>query len=402
MNMRVSNYSRFSGAVQSLQERQVDLSKAQTQLTTGKRISAPSDDPTGAARVERAYTQQQRIASEQRSVGLSRASVAQVESALAQVGDTLLQAREQVAAGGNGSYSGSERKALASHLKQLRAELLAVANQPDGAGGYLFGGQGTNSLPFLDGPTGVAFAGTGGTGQLSASEQMPTSVDGGALWLSIRSGNGVFETDGARDATTGKYTNLGSGYIAEGGIADPSALTGGSYDITFSVAAGVTTYTVAPSGQTGTYSSGATITVDGMALKFAGAPADGDVFTVRPSTVDMNPFKALDRAIAVLDDPTANAGAVAQAVSNGVRDLDHAITNFQGARSVAGATLTRLDSIDSRNQDRDLWAKSVQSEVEDLDMVQAISDFQNKQTSYQAALQSYTMVQRMSLFDYLK
>jgi flagellar hook-associated protein 3 FlgL len=35
-------------------------------------------------------------------------------------------------------------------------------------------------------------------------------------------------------------------------------------------------------------------------------------------------------------------------------------------------------------------------------MVQAVSDFQNKQNSYSAALQSYSMVQRMSLFDYLK
>jgi flagellar hook-associated protein 3 FlgL len=35
-------------------------------------------------------------------------------------------------------------------------------------------------------------------------------------------------------------------------------------------------------------------------------------------------------------------------------------------------------------------------------MVKAVSDFQNQQTSYQAALQSYAMVQKMSLFDYLK
>ncbi len=72
------------------------------------------------------------------------------------------------------------------------------------------------------------------------------------------------------------------------------------------------------------------------------------------------------------------------------------------ARSVAGAALSRLDAIQARNEDRDLWAKSVQSDAEDLDMVQAVSDFQNRQTSYQAALQSYAMVQRMSLFDYLK
>ena len=34
-------------------------------------------------------------------------------------------------------------------------------------------------------------------------------------------------------------------------------------------------------------------------------------------------------------------------------------------------------------------------------VVQAISEFQNKQSSYDAALKTYSMVQRMSLFQYL-
>jgi flagellar hook-associated protein 3 FlgL len=34
-------------------------------------------------------------------------------------------------------------------------------------------------------------------------------------------------------------------------------------------------------------------------------------------------------------------------------------------------------------------------------MVQAISSFQNQQTGYDAALKSYSMVQRISLFQYL-
>ena len=34
-------------------------------------------------------------------------------------------------------------------------------------------------------------------------------------------------------------------------------------------------------------------------------------------------------------------------------------------------------------------------------MVQGISDFSTKQTAYQAALQSYSMVRKISLFDYI-
>ncbi|WP_395698993.1 flagellar hook-associated protein FlgL [Aquabacterium sp.] len=395
MSFRVSNVSRYASALDTLQQRQAELSKAQMQMTAGKRVNVPSDDPTAAARAERAFISQQRITAEQRAVSVSRNAMTLVESSLGQATDLLQSSRETLISAGNASYSPAERKALAVQLQQLRGQLLAVANQTDGAGGYIFGGQGTTSQPFLDSPSGVTFAGTGGQGQLSVNEQMPTSVDGQQVWLSVRSGNGVYETDAAP-------TNTGSAYIAPGGIADPSLLTGGNYDITFSVAAGVTSYTVNPTGQTGTYQDGGTITVDGMSLKLAGKPADGDQFTIKPSTVGLDPFEALDRAIAVLNNPNANAGAVAQAVSNGVRDVDQVMSQFSAARSVAGATLSRLDSIDTRNQDRDLWAKSVQSDAEDLDMVQAVSDFQNKQTSYQAALQSYSMVQKLSLFDYIK
>ena len=47
-------------------------------------------------------------------------------------------------------------------------------------------------------------------------------------------------------------------------------------------------------------------------------------------------------------------------------------------------------------------AQRDRSTAEDLDMVEAISDFQGKQTGYDAALKTYSMVQRMTLFDYMK
>ena len=45
--------------------------------------------------------------------------------------------------------------------------------------------------------------------------------------------------------------------------------------------------------------------------------------------------------------------------------------------------------------------KTEQSNLEDLDMIQGISDFQAKQTGLQVALQSYAQVQRLSLFQFL-
>ena len=60
-----------------------------------------------------------------------------------------------VLAAGNPSYSDAERADLAQTLRGLRDQLLSVANRGDGAGGYLFGGQGTSEPPFVDAPGGV-------------------------------------------------------------------------------------------------------------------------------------------------------------------------------------------------------------------------------------------------------
>lgn len=398
--MRVSTANRYETAVDSLQRRQRDMTESQLQMTNGKRVNKPSDDPTAAARAERAYVAQQRIVSNQRSVSASRDAMTLAESALGQAGEVMQSARDVIVAAGNGSYSPGERAAQAAQLSQYRDQLLALANQGNGAGGYLFGGQGATALPFLDTPDGVQPAGSGGQIQLSATEQLPTTVDGQAIWLTARSGNGVFETN----ATPG---NTGSGWINAGSVTTPGDITGAGYSIQFAGSGAGSTFSVLRDGAPTAlvdqpYNAGSAITVDGMTLHIKGAPADGDSFTIRPATPTLDPFNALDKAIAVLKTPSANPGQVAQAVNSGLRDLDAVMGQMQAARAAAGSALTGLDAMDNRNQDRNLWAKSVQADAEDLDMVQAISDFKNQQTGYQAALQSYASVQRMSLFDYIK
>lgn len=400
MTIRISSANRFDSTIASMQQRQSDLTQAQLQLSSGKRITQPSDDPTGAARAERAYVAQQRIDGLQRSVATSRSAMSLAEAALGSANDILQSSRETLIAAGNGGYGPGERAALVSQLQQFRSQLLSVANQTDGAGGYIFGGQGTTGEPFVDAVGGVSFAGTAGQAGLSAVEQIPTTVDGQAIWLNARTGNGVFQSAAAA-------SNTGKGWIDAGGVSNPAALTGSRYDIVFSVSAGSTTYSVlkdgAPTAVAGAaYRSGSAITIDGQSLHISGQPADTDRFSLTPSTPTQDPFTALTNAIASLGNPSANSGQLSQAMSNGLRDIDAVMSQVQTARSQSGAALTRLDQMEQRNRDKSLWAKTVQSNAEDVDMVQAVSEFQGKQTSYSAALQSYALVQRMSLFDYLK
>lgn len=396
--MRVSTANTYDTAVDQLQRRQQTMSESQLELTTGKRINRSSDDPAGAARAERMLAAERRNDASLRAVDASRNAMTLTESALGDANDLLQQAREALVAAGNGSYSDAERRIQAQQLKEIRAQLFTVANRADGASGFIFGGQGSATPPFIDTPTGVVFQGLGGQGNVSAGEPLPMTLDGQATWLQARRGNGVFETRA--------ITQNGTAAIDPGTVTNPALITNGTYDIQFTVTPGVptstTTYTVLMNGGATPltnvpYVSGQAIQIDGMALTISGDPANGDSFQTVPSTTDLTVFEALDTAIAGLE----NNQLPAQVVGFALRDVDQVMARLQSARSTAGETLKRIDGVSDRIEDHTLAVRTTRSEAEDLDMVEAISTFQSQQTGYDAALKAYSMVQRMSLFQYI-
>ena len=113
-------------------------------------------------------------------------------------------------------------------------------------------------------------------------------------------------------------------------------------------------------------------------------------------------FSALDKMIAALQTPGQTSAQVAQTISTGLTELDATAGTLSSWRSRAGESLNRIDAISGRLSGQKLDAERERSAAEDLDMVAAISDFQNRQTGYDAALKSYSIVQRLSLFDYLR
>ncbi len=405
--MRTSTANTFDTGISSLQARQLELQTAQERLTTGKRVARASDDPAAAARAERAIASINRLDANQRSVEASRNALQQSESATGDAVNLMQQARTALVNAGNGSYTDSDRGVLANQMKQLRASLLEVANRTDGAGGYLFGGQGASQAPFLDAPGGVQYQGTPGAIRGNQQENMPLSVDGAAAWMQAPTGNGMFETKSGPNLITGAASST-TAWIDVGSVTDPSKLAlvpGTVYSVQFSGAGPTSAYTVLKNGVatavTGPFVSGQTIQIDGMSVAVKGAPADGDTFQIVPSTHSQSIFGALDRAISELQAPGHTSAQVAQTTTFGLRDLDAALGRMTSVRSEIGDAMNSLDGTESRFASQKLYSQTEQSNATDLDMVQGISDFQNQQTGYQAALKAYSMVQRLTLFQYL-
>ena len=398
--MRITTAHAQQTAGDGLQRLQQQLYQAQERLSSGKRVARASDDPAAAARAERALAGSARASADQRGVEASRSAMQQVEGALGDAGELLQQVRELLVGAGNGSYGDAERANLAEQIRGLRGQLLEIANRDDGAGGHLFGSQGSARPPFIDGIGGVSFRGSSGQATVQSASLLPMSDDGAAAWLSARSGNGVFVTAPAAG-------NSGGAWVDAGSVTDPSALTGADYRVEFSVNAGVTTYAVlkngAPTAQAGVpYVEGQAIEVDGMALTVKGTPSNGDAFEATPSAPQLSVFDVLDGIAGELQAGGRSAAQVAQTVASGLRDVDAVAGALQMQRAMAGQSLQRIDAMEDRLSDVQLQAQTERSQAEDLDMVKALSDFQARQTGYDAALSTYSLVQRMSLFQYLK
>lgn len=410
--MRIASNYMFDKSINNLQGRQEKLSSTQEQLTSGKRVNYASDDPTAAARAERALATIARTEANQRTLDASRNVMNIAETALGNGVDLLQTARETLMAAGNGSYSDGERKALTIKLKDIRNQLLAVANRPDGGGGYVFGGQGSSSPPFVETVSGVSFRGQSGESLASTGERLNLSVDGELIWLKGRSAaNGVFNTAPGTNSITGT-ANGGTAWISSGSVATPGELPypadpSPSYSINFTVSGSTVTYDVLEDGNpiaSGMpYSSGKEIAIPGrgMAVAISGNPANGDSFSINEARNDLNIFASLDSTIAALEATNQPGGAVQQAVNAGLSKVDAALTSLLGARAAVGEQLNRMEGIESRNAGLKLAAQTEKSNAEDLDMVEAISNFQNQQTGFQAALQSYASIQRLTLFQYI-
>jgi flagellar hook-associated protein 3 FlgL len=399
--MRLGTANTYDNTLATLTSRQAGLADIQEKLSAGKRVLRPSDDPTGAAQAERALTRTSRVETEQRALNLQRDSIANAESTLGNASDLLQRFRELVITAGDPSYSSTDRSSMAQEMTGLRDQLFAFANKLDSNGVPLFGGLGSPVPPFNDASAGVTFNGIPGQ-RASTPVSIPSAMDGQAAWMNVPTGNGVF-TVGLGGANTGTV------WTDPGQVINPGALTGNNYTVTFTVTATVppvTTYDVvntttatpvAPAARP--YVDGQTIQFDGLSFTAHGTPANGDTLQVAPSTRS-DLFAVMDAAIAGIKG-ASNSNRLTQSLTLSLAQVDTGMDRLRSARGQAGELLKRADIIDATQQDKTVQLAADRSRAEDIDMVKAISDLQNQQTGYSAALQTYAQVQKLSLFNYL-
>jgi flagellar hook-associated protein 3 FlgL len=409
---RLGSANTYDTARSNLMSRQTALSNAQEHLTSGKRVSTASDDPTAAAQAERALTRISRIQTDQRALEAQKSAITQAESTLGDVNDTLQNFRELVVNAGNGTHTAAERKIIAGQLSGLRDQVFALSNRKDTNGQPLFGALASALTPFV-GPQAAApdYTFNGLPGQTASSEvAIPFALDGDSAFMLQANRDGVYNVSVSTIPTTRTLTTdsvsvtsaaavNGATYSIAITAVDTTTVPGTtsvSYNLTATPPGTVTPQT-APGYPSTQAANIAVVGMAGLALNIKGTPAVGDTIKVDP-----NPslFSVLDDAIRDIGS-AANNNAAIQAVSQALGNIDIGMGRISAVRGQAGDLLNRADRISSNQEKRSIQMEADRSRAEDLDMVKGISDFQNQQTGYQAALQSYAQVQKLSLFNYI-
>ena len=457
--MSVTSFSRlgsanaYDNALRNLQTRQTSLANLQENLTSGKKITSPADDPTGAAQAERAMNRIARIATDQRALESQRNAILAAESTLGDITDALQNFRELVVSAGNGTHTPAERTTIAGQLTGLKEQILSLANAKDSNGLPLFAALGSALAPFVgpqSAPPDYTFDGLPGQSAAGAYA-IPFTLDGEAAFMNqpardavfnISVGNtttGVIPNDRAlvtdNMAVTSLATVASTAALAQ---ATPGAPDYPTYTVSFTALDSTTTpgtttvtYDITESplvsgalnpivgGATASYKTGeaSKIAITGIpGLSFniigtppstdknaapstviVGSPAVGDTITVTPKR---SVFSVLDTAITDIG-TAGNKNAATQAVSQALHNIDISMSRVSAIRGQAGDLLGRADRITATNDKRNVEQEGNRSRAEDLDMIKGVSDFQNQQTGYQAALQSYAQVQKLSLFNFI-
>ncbi|MFT5603872.1 MAG: flagellar hook-associated protein 3 FlgL [Paracoccaceae bacterium] len=397
--MRISSNQMFQLGLKNITDAQSQLSRTQTEISSGKKVLTAADNPIAAVRsvelesaigkadqyIENGNYAKTRLSAEENSISSALTSLQRVH-------ELALQAN-------NATQSNETRGILATEIRAQLDNMLQLANTKDGEGHYIFAGYQHDSQPFTFASGNLSYNGDDGHRLLALgpSRTIADADPGSRVFAGIGQGNGVFETASAA-------SNTGSGVVDSGSVLDQSAWNGQSHRIRFTAA---DSYEVVDASNavlsTGSYRSGEAISFAGVSVTINGAPASGDEFSAAPATRN-DVFSMLNDLASSLETPrTSGSERAAQtnAINSSLSNIGNAIDHLVGIQTDIGARLNVIDQQEDINSGSKLQLQETLSGLVDVDIVEAASRFNQTLISLQASQQAFARVQQLSLFNYL-
>jgi flagellar hook-associated protein 3 FlgL len=397
----------------NIQKNQTRIEQLQSQLTSGSRITNPSDDPIGAARAmsfqETLDQTNQYLSNIDQATGWLNTT----DNALGSVTNLLQRARELAVQAASDTASTQDRTAINSEVQQLQQQALTLAQSRYGSS-YLFSGTRSDQPGYVQAnPSTVPGAWQGNTNSI-AREVSPGVTLGMNVPTDVTSS--ASPPPPLFDQVFSAFNQLQAGTTATFGPAPtlPAGLTTATTGGT--LAAG--TYTVAYSFTSATGESPAsplaTVTTTGATSTINVAPP-----TLPPGATGWNAYISpvgassplyrqnaapLGAASFTQSAPPSTTGAQAPGtptIQASIGSLDTALNAMLTARAQNGAKMNRVDFLSQQLNDQRVGMSSLLSQVKDVDFASAITSFSMAQSVYQASLKAGAQALQLSLLDYL-
>ncbi len=352
--MRVSTSQIFNIANISMAKAQAAVTRTQEQISTGKRVLSPADDPIAATSILMMNQQLARLEQYNKNIDIAENNLNMEEVALTSIMNLVHRMKEiAVAAGNTTVLSAADYRAMAAEVEIRIEELLNLQNSRNTSGQYLFGGYQGNTQPFVQvGEGNYRYQGDEGQLRLQASDNVKVAVNdsGKRVFVDIPASHNTFITQASPANQGSPPARISVGQVVNQEAFDefyPEDLL-----VTFNALAPTgTTYTVTESS-TGRvlidnepYVSGEFIEVAGTRFMITGNPYAGEPAV--PATLPFT-FGAAEDFSAAPATLTLTVGGVTETLV-----LDQNVTNVADLVAALSATADNVPGSGAeRNADK--------------------------------------------------
>ncbi|MBN1212282.1 MAG: flagellar hook-associated protein FlgL, partial [candidate division Zixibacteria bacterium] len=174
--MRVTDSMITNRVIFNMQRSITRFYQLQTDMSSGRRINKPSDDPTGALRDLSYRTELSKIAQYRSNVSQALNWTSTYDSVLSDMGNFVSSVKEIAVAMSNDTYDDSARKASASEVRSIFEQMIQMGNSQL-EDRYIFSGFRTQTKPLTVTTNGVVYNGDSGSMEFEIESSLRMAIN---------------------------------------------------------------------------------------------------------------------------------------------------------------------------------------------------------------------------------
>lgn len=412
--MRVSTLQTHRLGVNAILDNQSNVQKTQQQISSGRRVLTPADDPVAATKILQLRQDLAQRVQYEKNMNAADNRLKLEDATLKSINQYVIKIRQLTIKAGDASYTQKDRRAIAMELTQIQKALADLFNTRDANDEYIFAGFKGTEPPYVQNRSG-RYEFKGDEGQrfltINTSTTVATGDSGKNIFEDVKSATGTFFMKQSSK-------NTGNARVSAGFITDQEKYDKLNHDdliITFNPESDATppsrNYTVRRASDNRIveglknvpYNDGKGIDAAGVNFAIYGDPKPGDRFMAKSSSkqsISDTVHRLIDGLNRLGDNPK-DTKTLNKLLSDTNKNTLSAQASVSEARSQIGARLNVVQRNRDLSADVKLVNKGVLSKLEDVDFAEAVSRLTLQVTLLEAAQKSYGTISRLSLFNEL-